>query len=374
LNYLSWKFTKKNHIITIGINTMPNNQPKKTPKEGKIHSPYNFKETVGVLWRNARGVKSDNPGNISFCKKTEQLNKITPKIKIGFIGDIMDMNHKIMVVSDNLKDYFKECDVLIGNIEATITDEKKKFFMDQMHDAHIIPEIVALFDPKKTFLSVANNHAGDFSDDTFQESIALLKKEGYNIFGEKKTPYIDINQDIRIYGVSNWSNKKKGMGFIANFDDLPEIVANQLDPQKYNILYPHWGYELELYPRIETIDKGKVLIQTFDVIIGHHSHIPQPITIENAPISSGSNQIINKPLAYSLADFCFGRRGKLFEKYYYGIIVKMEIGPLKDIKEESHTTPPWAVGQMEWSFIESSEIDSISISINLADKNPYFNI
>ena len=45
-----------------------------------------------------------------------------------------------------------------------------------------------------------------------------------------------------------------------------------------NIFYPHWGYDLELYPRTSTIKKGRELLTYFDAIIGHHTHAPQPIT------------------------------------------------------------------------------------------------
>jgi hypothetical protein len=157
---------------------------------------------------------------------------------------------------------------------------------------------------------VANNHAGDLGEEKFFSSVRKLEQSGFNVFGWDKKPFFDINDNIRIISGTAWSNRKR------------DYVLTLVSPAKYikqaafNVLYPHFGYELELYPRRETVDIGKVFLNRFDALIGHHSHCPQPVTVENI-------KGMDKISAYSLGDFL----GELTtKKYQYGIMLKMGIG------------------------------------------------
>jgi hypothetical protein len=51
---------------------------------------------------------------------------IEPIYRLSFIGDIMDLGHKYLEVSPAVKDFIKDSDFLIGNLEATINGLKKK--------------------------------------------------------------------------------------------------------------------------------------------------------------------------------------------------------------------------------------------------------
>ena len=90
---------------------------------------------------------------------------------------------------------------------------------------------------------------------------------------------------------------------------------------------------MQLYPSQQQISLGRQLLETWDMIIGHHSHCPQPI-------ASYSVNGRNKLLAYSLGDFTFGMN---VSKYLSGLIVKVELGPGSDGQ--------WAVGEVQWSSI-----------------------
>ena len=249
----------------------------------------------------------------------------------------MDVNFNNLVIDKSVKDFVSGADFLIGNFEGTITSENKEI-IDKRHKPQILDALITAFPPNKTYLSVANNHGGDFGPRSFLNSLNQLKERGFNVFGTRKSPFVDINNRIRILGGTQWSNH-------------PCNYLNDLfDPEKYlrenslNIIYPHWGYELELNPRTITIKKGKDLLDNFDVVIGQHSHCPQPI-------SYCSNDGVSKLIAYSLGDFCFGWDLKKlkWEMFRYGIIIRVEIGSNKNDKLQ--------IGKVNWTFLKSRRLN-----------------
>ena len=76
------------------------------------------------------------------------------------------------------------------------------------------------------------------------------------------------------------------------------------------------------------------LLETWDLICGHHPHVVQPITkVKKANI--------NKLLAYSAGNFAAGLE---VNAHKYGLIMKCEIGPLQSDSSKL------AVGKVEWKF------------------------
>ena len=57
--------------------------------------------------------------------------------------------------------------------------------------------LATLFTPKKSYLSTANNHGGDFGKSYFSDSVYQLENRGFQIFGTEETPFLDITNDIR---------------------------------------------------------------------------------------------------------------------------------------------------------------------------------
>lgn len=310
----------------------------------RIGNPYTFKETIGWLFRNVKGPSKKNPGNIEYLPKSYQLNNdVNCKYKIAFIGDIMDMKGKSLVIDDSLKNFVNDCDFLIGNFEATITDAKGTF-MAQKHVPQIMDALADLFPPEKTYLSVANNHAGDFGEDEFLNSIHLIESRGFTIFGWDKKPYYDINEHLRVIGGTSLSNQD--MDYVLMLENAVDYLKDG-----FNILSSHWGYEIELFPRLETIEIGNKLINVFDMIIGTHSHTPQPVTI--SPIE-------HKLIAYSLGDFCIEQRIKHFQ---YGIILKTDIGFDKE--------NIWQVGAVNWQFTCCKSISKSECLTGIVNSFPY---
>jgi hypothetical protein len=323
-------------------------------------TPYDFKESLSCTLRICFRAGKKNPLNVQFIDKKICLNSIEKQKKIGFIGDIMHLFGRRVHFSPDLIDFLKGCDALIGNFEATITNQTRvRFALKQ--DEIIIDALKELFPPEKFYLSIANNHAGDFSESACRTSAQLLKDNGFHVFGFKESPFIDVNKNVRVWTGTMWSNEP--CDYIAKFDDLLNFNKNKTDPGSsggktdnilFNICYPHWGYEIELYPRADIVRRGLLLLEQFDMVIGHHPHLPQPIV--NNRINS-----INKLTAYSLGDlhFCFN-----LKKYIYSEVVTAEIGP--DINGK------WLTGNVNWSFTKSHSPNKNEIVVSLAEQIPFF--
>ncbi|MBU2515697.1 CapA family protein [bacterium] len=299
------------------------------------NSPYNLKETFGYFKRNFLGPVTKNRGLVKYCPQFNQLNSgVHPQITIGFIGDIMDMAGRSLRIGDGVRQFVQTCDYLVGNFEATITTAKGAY-MAQRHIPQILEALMDFFPPERTFLGLANNHSGDFGLDIWSDSKKQIEDKGFHVFGTSKTPYVEIKNRVRIIGATQWSNQP--VNYITKIED----ASSYCQPGLFNILYPHWGYELELFPRPEMVAAGKSWSDLFDAIIGHHSHIPQPITQISVKKPNGPAEQV---IAYGLGDFCIHEKLK---HYLYGQVLKLIVGP--------QATGDWKTGALEWRFINCQQ-------------------
>jgi hypothetical protein len=287
---------------------------------------YSLREELGWLWRNISGVRSANPCGISPLPQEAILNSIRPRINLGFVGDIMDMGHKALTISSDVHTFFQDCDYLIGNMEGTITNSRKHALDDQRHDPSILDALAGLFAPERTFLSVANNHAGDFPAAIFRQSVNHMRDRGFHVFGLRQEPFADVGGCVRVVAASMWSNRP--------CEEVPSlnVLGACNGSAAFSIAYPHWGHELERYPRPEIARGGEKLLRSYGAVLGHHSHVPQPLTMFRHDDTA-------KLLAFSLGDFCTGMR---IRKFQNGIACKVEIGPDK--------RGIWKIGAVRWRY------------------------
>lgn len=315
-----------------------------------IASPYNMRESLCWLAKNITGPSRRNSGIVEPVTSPYILNRIKPQYRLVIVGDILPLGSKHLMIGRRLKDFVSTADYLVGNFEGIITESRRKTYavaVDQRHAPHIIDALEDFFEPRKTYLCTCNNHAGDFGEEEYFKSLMLLESRGFYVFGWNKRPYCDINGEIRIVSGSAWSNRD------CNYLFRLEGAGHHVKPAAFNLLYPHFGFELELYPRPETVDFGKKALSKFDALLGHHPHCPQPVTME----SVGG---INKLLAYSLGDFCFGLKMK---KYQYGITMKIEVGQARD--------KAWLAGRVEWRLTRCKPSGKNDFIVDLTDDLPF---
>lgn len=323
---------------------------RKQSKKGESISLYPLKEVFIWIYHYIFGPSNNNKKELEIIPKRHELNEVLQEYTLLFIGDIMDLNFNDLMIDESVKVFVRDSDFLIGNFEGTITTEDKEV-MDKRHKPQILEALKNLFSPNKTYLSVANNHGGDFGPRSFLGSLQQLKQWGFNVFGTRKNPFVDVNDSIRILGGTQWTNHPCDYLY-----DLKE-PEKYLRENSFNILYPHWGYELELNPRSTLIKKAKSLLEKFDIVIAQHSHCPQPISFYR---DDGAKKLI----AYSLGNFCFGWDIKKlkYEMFRYGIAIKVEIGFNKSNKIR--------IGKVNWTFLKSRFLNEGTFIVETVETIP----
>jgi poly-gamma-glutamate capsule biosynthesis protein CapA/YwtB (metallophosphatase superfamily) len=319
-----------------------------TPRK-KISTPYNFAEKMSWLKNHIIGPSKKFKKLTDFLPQSTEVNPITPKLKLGFLGDIMPMKEKQLQISTEVVEFFKDVDYLIGNFEGTITEKENEVFMSQRHSEEIIENLKGLCPPERFVLGCANNHAGDFGWTQFNRSYEILREAGFLTTGRRDEPTVLLNDQVSITACTNWTNQPN-TPYIIYLDEIDELYNAEAE---FNILYPHWGYEIQLYPSPKQIEFAKALLDKWDMIIGHHSHCPQPIT---SYMLNGASQVV----AYSLGDFTIAIDIK---KYHWGMIAKVELGPGEE---------KWQVGKLEWKFVHGQKVNDNLFEVQLEDSCKYF--
>ena len=309
-------------------------------------TPYNTRESVYWLKKYFTQPSKANARLTRCITNSYILNQqITPHYTLAFVGDIMPCGNAAIAFGKKLKTFLSGCDYLVGNFEGVLTESSKgSIFLvsDRRHDTRVISGLKNIFPPEKMYLSLANNHSGDFGKDAFLDTVDALKTHNFNVFGWNDTPYCDINDDIRIVSGTMWSNRK--CDYVARLDEATHFIK----PNSFNILYPHFGYEFELYPRPEIISLAKKLTRDFDALIGHHTHCINPVSVQ----AYGE---INKLIAYSLGNF-FGRFKR--KSYQQGRIIKIEVGC---------GVNGWGLGRAEWRTTRCAPILKEDFLVEIID-------
>lgn len=324
---------------------MPHFWAVETPRK-RFASPYRWGTGENLLWlkNSLFGPSFKYQELTEFIGQEIQLNRIEPQVRIAFIGDVMPMHRKIFRVGDGLKSFLKDVDYLVLNFEGVISTDRR-VFNALRHDESILGLLGEIFPAEQTVVGFTNNHAADCGWNEYQSCYNLLRNSGYNVCGRRDQPSIFLQDRVQITACSFWSNQPGE--FISRYEEAREESNKDA---LFKILYPHWGYEMQLYPDPRQIEFGKELLTKWDMILGHHSHCPQPVIQDKG-----------KLLAYSLGDFCFATR---FDRFHHGIIVKAEIGPNSQGK--------WQAGKVEWKFTKQNSIVGGAFLIDVSSKCRFF--
>ncbi|NVM17658.1 MAG: CapA family protein, partial [Candidatus Lokiarchaeota archaeon] len=318
------------------------------------------------------------PGPYYFRREAEdytpRINEISkPKYKIGFVGDIMKMNDFDLEFHPDIKKFFEDTDLIIGNLEGIIKKPCPR--LKQAHKDDILEKLESLLsDNTKWLLCLSNNHGEDFSNTLFNQTIQTIQENPkFDVFGRREISFIqNATKDLTIACATQWSNQKTwNYTFkytnpeieINNYVNNPKYPFLLIQNNKFNILLPHWGFENEKYVRtrfqkdakalltgklpdykgFKKIYKRKLLKGIFahpnhkwDLIFAHHPHVLQPIMMvpDEFKPTEGKSISFNKVVVFSAGNFTSGANIIRKKKHISGIIIKCEIGPLKECKEK----------------------------------------
>ncbi len=321
----------------------------KKRKKNIFASPYNFRGTLGYFFRRNKGLSKNNPENVKYIPNMITPNKINSmKYRIGFLGDIKDTTRASFTISKKLKLFIDDCDYLIANLEGTLTN-KQGLYNSQMYTPEILDILSNFFNPEKFILSVANNHGGDFEEEDFINSINQFQDKGFQIIGTKNQPFYDIGEDFRIVTGTQWQNLESN-----HVSELNDAIIDKTKTNSFNLLFTHWGYEQELFPRKNIVQNAKKYLKSFNMIVGSHSQCPQPVACENI-------DGINKIIAYSLGNFNYTRES--MDEKTYGIIIKAELGFDQNQNLD--------IGLLEWKFTKTDCSENGNFKVKIIDNFPY---
>src|SRR5262245_22895296 len=275
----------------------------------RFSSPYNFRENIDWIRNIVFGPTRRYQNLTQYAPQHFELNSIVPQITLAMIGDVMPTRGNAIAIDDSLETFLEGADYLVLNLEGVLS--KDRYVWNSIrHTDDILPFLENLFSPSRTIVALSNNHAADCGWSEFQACYQRLKHLGFQTIGRRDEPSILLEDSIEITCGTAWSNQH--CDYISRLDP----VAVQPTKAPFRLLYPHWGYELHLHPNPGQIALCRQILTQWDMIVGHHSHCPQPVSRE-----------CNALVAYSLGNFVFGVSD---HRFHHGIVLRTTIGPAAD--------------------------------------------
>jgi Bacterial capsule synthesis protein PGA_cap len=290
--------------------------------------PYGLRDAAAWVLHNVAGPSRRYAELTDGVRSGTTANPIRQVLTLAFVGDVLPFRGVAFRVSEELREFLAGADVLIGNFEGTIVEGRPpRVFMGQAHSPQIIEFLTDLFPPERTVLTCANNHAPDYGRALFERSHELLTACGFRAIGGVDAPAALIDGVVALAAGTDWLNRPAD--YVQGLDPAPPVHADAT----FRVLCPHWGHELEAFPRPDQVQRANRLLERWDMIVGHHSHCPQPVSLRDGP---RARQIV----AYSLGNFTFGYN---MRHHLHGLVLKVSVGPQWD--------GAWAAGRVEWRRI-----------------------
>jgi hypothetical protein len=295
--------------------------------------------------------------------------------RIMMFGDMVGMwADTPPVVHADVRAIYGRADLVIGNIEAPITTYRPGLLGvkdglnpsgSQFFNFHIprqyLRSITAQYciDPKKTVLSVANNHANDRGDwsQTVEAMSALNASDGFRFTGVDADPSHDPQIEVfdsgalRV-GVVGWTHKNNAPPKMAADGSIvrPTWQPSRKVSYEWNeatgdvdtsrrrdfterrralgldllIGVPHWGCEFQSYPKPYQVQETSLFAKSgFDVIAGAHPGVMQPAAlIDGDPaklvfysmgVMNKTFNFLNKPALITAVELMVDANGRLLE-------------------------------------------------------------
>lgn len=296
--------------------------------------------------------------------------------RIGFVGDIMMMNGHILEFDPAVIQFFSDVNLIVGNLEGIVTTYECRL-SQQRHIPDILRQLETLLSPNINWLlCLSNNHSIDYGNRAFHTSLIDIQTEPrFDVFGRNDVENVLVQgHPISIASGTEWSNQNTWTctSRYRNTELWTYHNDNALNNvNRFNILFPHWGYENERYVRrriqldATALLNGQQQVYTryqnlirqrldkiilpdpsrkWDLIFGQHSHTPQPIMMvdDYLNLPNQTRLVFHKLVAFSGGNFTSGAWIIRRKKHIYGYVMKCDIGPLVGHPNQL------AVGKVEW--------------------------
>lgn len=336
-------------------------QPEKTPgytrfrAEGLSLSEA-LPQAVSYLRKYVYKKDTAPPESIVHFQRQQQLfgflaSPLPATVKLAMVGDIMWVRDSwSSFAQPDVKARLGEHDVVLGNLETPISDRHRvpSFLPDVAH-FNAPPELLTTFRRPEgenlfTAVSTANNHSLDQGLDGARATLDFLTREGVLQSGMGSSgdkPYATFEKNgikfgffAATFGLNDPSQEQpegwkinlvKGLAPTgpARLDEVRAALEGmQQDGVDFKIVSLHWGHEFEGYPTPEQMQVAREVASLgADVLLGGHSHVPQPAEVlflngaerelppqaralaADATLSDGSGIPRKSLIVYSLGNF-----------------------------------------------------------------------
>lgn len=284
------------------------------------------------LLNNSSPSKENNQYTVENSSQPEQEEKKT--IKITAVGDIMCHNtqfkdaynsstksYDFSYVFEEIKEYFKDADLVIGNLETTFAGQNANGYSG--YPNFNTPEAMATDLKELGFdiLTTSNNHSLDKGYNGLVSTLDELDKVGISHTGtarsskEQTSVLVKEVNGIKIgflsytYG-TNGIPIPKGKEYCVNLIDkeaiLEEIARIKLMDVDVICASMHWGVEYRLTQNSEQEELANFLFDNgVDIILGSHPHVLEPMEKKQHTMPDGS--IKDVFVIYSFGNFISGQ-------------------------------------------------------------------
>ncbi len=253
----------------------------------------------------------------------EETAELPQEAVLAFAGDVMfseqylaayDRNGIQALASEQMLAEMRDADLFMLNEEFPFSLRGEPM-EDKQYTFRTDPKYVSILQDLGTDLvTVANNHALDFGQDAFCDTLDTLKQAGITCVGggyhiaEASAPAVcTVNgQTFAIFAATrvspsyDWYATDSQPGMFQTYDPtkLNAAIAEAEETYDHTIVFVHWGIEHVEYPE----DYQRALAKGYidagaDLIIGCHPHILQ-----------GFEYYRDVPVIYSLGNYLFGNR------------------------------------------------------------------
>ena len=249
-----------------------------------------------------------------------EVEQVIATATIGSQGDLLmhkpvfdtcrksDGSYDFSSIFQYTKDVVSGLDYAVANLETTFGGDKYPY---QGNPAFNCPDglMDSVVDTGYDMLLTANNHAGDTMGDGIIRTVEKVREAGLTALGsqlngeEKKYAVVDVN-GIKIGMVCyTWAFSGNGSTFSlngltpvkdegqmnyftnANPDKLytelkPIMEGMKADGAEATMIFLHWGQEYQLKENTAQQKMAQKLCDMgFDVIVGGHPHVVQPMAL-----------------------------------------------------------------------------------------------
>ena len=215
----------------------------------------------------------------------------------------------------NVRDIFENDDLTVVNFEGTLTESgspvtKKYRFSAPAEYACVLTA------GSVEAVSLANNHTGDYGAAGAEDTRAALDGAGI-LWGDGEAPILAALDGGLTVGIVPFNAVETDLAVGSTDAYLSRIAPMYAACREAGcgvvIAFVHWGWEYRYSPEPWMTElAGRLAELGFDMVIGSHPHVLQPMEIREGV-----------PVFYSLGNFCFGGHSNPSDKD--SVIVRQEI-------------------------------------------------